>query len=366
MDKKVLVAMSGGVDSSAAAAILCQSGYDCIGVTMKLYHLPVETTRTNTCCTLSDAEDARSVAYRLGMKYYVMNFTADFEREVIDRFVDAYERGETPNPCIDCNRYMKFSQLYERAALLGCDAIATGHYARVSYCEETGRWRLQKSKNAAKDQSYVLYSMTQEQLAHTLFPLGEFETKAEVRQLAADCGLLNAEKQDSQDICFVPDGDYAAFIQQYTGKQYPHGDFIDPDGNRLGEHHGMIGYTIGQRRGLGISAAHPLYVCQKCVKDNTITLSGKEGLYSDSLVARDFNWIAYDGAPEKPILAMVKTRYHAKEAEAVVTPREDGTVLVQFREPQRAVTPGQAVVLYQGEDVIGGGTISTTKMVNFT
>ena len=210
MQKKVLVAMSGGVDSSATAAILCQKGYDCIGVTMKLYNLPDDAVRSNTCCTLSDAEDAKSVAYRLGMRYYVMNFTADFSKEVIDRFVSAYERGETPNPCIDCNRYMKFEQLYQRAALLGCDAIATGHYARIAYDEERGRWLLKKSKNEAKDQSYVLYSMTQEQLAHTIFPLGDYTDKAEVRKLEAESGLLNQEKQESQDIYFVPDGDYAA------------------------------------------------------------------------------------------------------------------------------------------------------------
>lgn len=361
MHKKVLVAMSGGVDSSATAAILCHAGYDCIGVTMKLYDLPDDFVRSNTCCTLSDAEDARSVAYRLGMKYYVMNFTEDFAKEVIDRFITAYEKGETPNPCIDCNRHMKFAKLYQRAAMMGCDAIATGHYARISYHKATGRWQLQKSKNEAKDQSYVLYAMTQEQLAHTLFPLGNFESKAEVRQLAAECGLLNAEKRDSQDICFVPDGDYAAFIQQYTGKQYPHGDFIDKSGKRLGEHRGIIAYTIGQRKGLGISAPHPLYVCKKCTENNTIVLSKESDLYTSSLLAREFNWIMYDGAPKEPISITAKTRYHAKEAAAIAIPRKDGTVFIQFAEPQRAVTAGQAVVLYDGKNVVGGGTIYETK-----
>ena len=286
--------MSGGVDSSATAAILCQKGYDCIGVTMKLYNLPDDAVRSNTCCTLSDAEDAKSVAYRLGMRYYVMNFTADFAKEVIDRFVSAYERGETPNPCIDCNRYMKFEQLYQRAALLGCDAIATGHYARIAYDAERGRWLLKKSKNEAKDQSYVLYSMTQEQLAHTIFPLGDYTDKAEVRKLAAESGLLNAEKQDSQDICFVPDGDYVAFLERHTGRHYEDGPIVDLDGKQLGMHHGAIRYTMGQRKGLNLAVGSPIYVCGKDMAKNTVIVGPSEALFSTTFYADRLNWIAFE------------------------------------------------------------------------
>ena len=354
MQKKVLVAMSGGVDSSATAAILCQKGYDCIGVTMKLYNLPDDAVRSNTCCTLSDAEDAKSVAYRLGMRYYVMNFTADFAKEVIDRFVSAYERGETPNPCIDCNRYMKFEQLYQRAALLGCDAIATGHYARIAYDAERGRWLLKKSKNEAKDQSYVLYSMTQEQLAHTIFPLGDYTDKAEVRKLAAESGLLNAEKQDSQDICFVPDGDYAKFIEGYLGKTYPDGDFVDINGNVIGRHHGIIRYTNGQRKGLGVAFGKPMYVADKDIEKNTVTLCTNDELFSREVNAVDFNLLV----PYLPneFKCKARVRYNMKEQGATAYLDGDKLKLI-FDEPQRAKTKGQAVVLYDGDTVIGGGTI---------
>ena len=281
---------------------------------MKLYDAEqTDSSRLKACCTLEDAEDARSVAYRLGMQYYVFNFKEDFREQVIGRFVDAYERGETPNPCIDCNRYMKFEKLYQRARVLGYDTIVTGHYARIAYDETSGRWLLKKGRNAAKDQSYVLYAMTQEELAHTQFPLGEFESKDEVRKLAASYGFINAEKHDSQDICFVPDGDYAAFIERYTGKQYPHGDFIDESGRVLGEHQGLIRYTIGQRRGLGIAAGKPVYVCRKSVADNTVTLSDSASLFSTRLTARDFNWIAFAQPPEHPIRVAAKPRYRAKK-----------------------------------------------------
>lgn len=355
---RALIAMSGGVDSSAAAALMCSRGYECVGVTMKLYDAEqTDSSRLKACCTLEDAEDARSVAYRLGMQYYVFNFKEDFREQVIGRFVDAYERGETPNPCIDCNRYMKFEKLYQRARVLGYDTIVTGHYARIAYDETSGRWLLKKGRNAAKDQSYVLYAMTQEELAHTQFPLGEFESKDEVRKLAASYGFINAEKHDSQDICFVPDGDYAAFIERYTGKQYPHGNFIDEFGRVLGEHQGLIRYTIGQRRGLGIAAGKPVYVCRKSVADNTVTLSDSASLFSTRLTARDFNWIAFAQPPEHPIRVAAKPRYRAKEAPATAEAHPDGTVTITFDQPQRAITAGQAVVLYDGDTVIGGGTI---------
>ena len=354
MQKKVLVAKSGGVDSSATAAILCQKGYDCIGVTMKLYNLPDDAVRSNTCCTLSDAEDAKSVAYQLGMRYYVMNFTADFAKEVIDRFVSAYERGETPNPCIDCNRYMKFEQLYQRAALLGCDAIATGHYARIAYNAEWGRWLLKKSKNEAKDQSYVLYNFTQEQLAHTLMPLGGYN-KDWVRQKAEELGLGVAHKPDSQEICFVEDDDYAKFITDYSGYKPKEGDILDVNGNVIGKHRGLIYYTIGQRKGIG-AYGRPMFVMKIDAENNTITLGEKGMEFSNELTAYDVNFVSGE-FPKENMLITAKVRYQAPPAAAMLCPQKDGTVKLMFPEPQRAVTPGQAVVFYDGDIVLGGGTV---------
>lgn len=357
MKKRALIAMSGGVDSSAAAALMCEAGYECVGVMMKLFQNETAAIpKGHTCCSLDDAEDARSVAYRLGMKFYVFNFTDDFAKQVIDRFVTAYETGATPNPCIDCNRYMKFARLYQRARELECDCIVTGHYARIVYDEQRGRWLLKKAKNLAKDQSYVLYFMNQEQLAHTRFPLGEYESKEEVRSFAEQYGFGNARKHDSQDICFVQDGNYGNFMEQYTGKTYPHGEFTDLEGNVLGEHKGIIRYTIGQRKGLGLALPAPLYVCRKDQKENRVILSPESGLYSRELIAENFNWIAYEN-PTEPVRVTAKTRYHAKEASAVASVLEDGRVKLVFDEPQRAVTAGQAVVLYEGEIVVGGGTI---------
>ena len=355
--KRALIAMSGGVDSSVAAMLMCREGYECIGVTMKLYdNEDIGLSKGHTCCSLDDVEDARGVAYQLGMRFYVMNFKEDFSEKVIDRFVDAYETGRTPNPCIDCNRYMKFAKLYHRAQEVGCDTIVTGHYARIEYDENRGRWLLKKSKNTAKDQSYVLYFMTQEQLAHTRFPLGEFETKEEVRSLAAEYHFTNAGKHDSQDICFVPDGNYAGFIERRTGKKYESGSFVDTEGRILGEHKGIIRYTIGQRKGLGLALPAPLYVCRKDMKNNTVILSPEEGLYTKELMADDFNWIALE-APKEPIRVTAKTRYHAREAAATAVSLADKTVKIVFDEPQRAITSGQAVVLYDGDVVVGGGTI---------
>lgn len=352
-----LVAMSGGVDSSVAAALMVRRGYDCIGVTMKLRSNDGGDCTAKSCCTADDAEDARNAALSMGMKFYVFNYTQEFEREVIDRFVGAYESGLTPNPCIDCNRYMKFGLLLQRGRALGCDCIVTGHYARTEYLPEYGRWVLKKAVNAAKDQSYVLYSMTQDQLAHTVFPLGEFASKDEVRALAEELGLLNAHKHDSQDICFVPDGDYAEFIRMRTGRDHPGGDFINADGEVIGRHSGIIKYTIGQRKGLGVGFGERMYVSAKDIQRNTVTLTGEEGLYSGSLTAGDFNWILWDKCPREPVGVTARTRYNGKEAPAKVWADESGIVHVQFDQPQRAVTPGQAVVLYQGDIVVGGGTI---------
>ena len=356
-EKKALIAMSGGVDSSVAAALMQRAGYTCIGVTMKLHEGSGEQPREKACCTQSDAEDARQVAYSLGMHYYVFNYTADFSAQVIDRFVAAYEKGYTPNPCIDCNRYMKFARLYEQGRLLGYDTIATGHYARVVYDAASGRYKLKKARNLAKDQTYVLYFLTQEQLAHTCFPLGEMPDKEAVRAYAEAHSFYNARKHDSQDICFVENGKYAEFIRGYTGREYPHGEFVDTDGRVLGEHKGMIAYTVGQRKGLGLSLPAPLYVCRKDMTHNRVVLAPEPALYSDRLTAEDFNWIAGE-VPAAPLRAAARTRYSAREAPATVTPLPDGRVQIVFDTPQRAITLGQAVVVYDGDEVLGGGTIT--------
>ncbi len=352
--KKALIAMSGGVDSSLAAKLMKDAGYDCIGCTMKLYdNEDVGLSRGHTCCSLDDVEDARNVAYKMGMPYYVFNFKEGFRESVIERFVEAYESGKTPNPCIDCNRYMKFDKLFERAKVLGCDYVVTGHYARIE--EADGVFFLKKALDEAKDQSYVLYSMTQEQLGHTMFPLGNMR-KSQVRRLAEEYGFINAAKPDSQDICFVPDGDYVSFLKRYTGKNYVPGAFLDPEGNVLGTHNGTVHYTIGQRKGLGIAFGKPMYVKHIDAKNNTVTLAEERDLYEDTLTAADFNWIRGQ-APAADIKCQAKIRYRQKEQPAIAYPMPDGTVKVTFEHPQRAITPGQAVVLYDGDIVLGGGRI---------
>ena len=352
--EKVLIAMSGGVDSSVAAYLMKQRGCDCVGVTMRLFsNDDIGLSRERSCCSLDDVQDARSVAAKLAIPYYVFNFTGDFKSQVIDRFTSAYACGQTPNPCIDCNRYLKFERLYERAQLMGCDAVVTGHYARIG--QEGGRWVLKKALDASKDQSYVLYSLTQEQLAHTRLPLGEFE-KTDTRRIAEELGFFNARKPDSQDICFVPDGDYAAFIERTTGKTYPEGNFVDEQGNVLGRHRGIIHYTVGQRRGLGIAAETPLYVKRIDPERNEVVLCRDEALYSRALTAKELNWMAFETPPEL-FRASAKIRYRHTEQPCTVTALPGGRVAVEFDEPQRAATPGQAVVFYNGDTVLGGGVI---------
>lgn len=352
--KKAMVAMSGGVDSSATAAYMLAAGYEVVGATMRLHN-----ERAGTCGSSAELEDARAVADRLGIPFHVLDFTAAFACEVMGQFVAAYEQGLTPNPCIECNRRMKFARLYEAALAMGCDTVATGHYARVEYDERVGRYRLKKARNLAKDQTYVLYFLSQEQLAHLCFPLGEAESKEQVRQMAEQYGFPNARKRDSQDICFVPDGDYAAFIRRTTGREYPAGDFVDENGKVLGQHQGLIRYTIGQRKGLGLSLPSPLYVCRKDVAENTVLLTPEAALYSDRLTASDVNWIAGAAAPQtgETVRAYARTRYSAKEAPATVTVLPDNRMEVVFDTPQRAITAGQAVVLYDGDEVLGGGRI---------
>ena len=356
MAKKAIIAMSGGVDSSVSAYLMKRDGYECIGATMKLYdNEDIGEKKTNTCCSLDDVADARSVAQRLDMPYYVFNFTDRFRGEVIDRFIAAYEAGHTPNPCIDCNRYMKFDKLYRRMQELEADYIVTGHYVRTAR-GENGRYLLKKAVDESKDQSYVLYMLTQEQLAHAIFPLGGLE-KTEVRKIAEENGFINAHKHDSQDICFVPDGCYAAFIERMTGKTYPDGDFIDTAGRVLGRHKGIINYTIGQRKGLGISADRPLYVCNIDTVGNTVTLGDNADLMRDELIADNVNLISVDKI-ETPMRVKAKIRYNQKEQPATAWQESDGRLHIKFDLPQRAITLGQAAVLYDGENVVGGGTIA--------
>lgn len=355
--KKALIAMSGGVDSSVAALLMKESGWACMGVTMKLYEADTAclTCRTNTCCSLEDVEDARSVAFRLDMPYRVFNFTADFEDQVIRPFVSAYESGITPNPCIDCNRYLKFDKLYRRARELAYDGVVTGHYARIEQHPDTGRYLLKKALDGAKDQSYVLYMLTQEQLRHTRFPLGGLR-KEEVRHRAEAHGFLNARKPDSQDICFVPDGDYASFLRRYTGKDFPPGDFVDLQGRVLGRHRGIIHYTVGQRRGLGIAHETPLYVCAISPEQNLVTLGPREALFAPALLAGKLNLISEERL-SAPLRCSVRIRYRQQEQPAVITQLDENTIRVEFDRPQRAVAPGQAVVFYDGDTVVGGATI---------
>ena len=353
---KALIAMSGGVDSSVSAALMKEKGYECIGVTMKLYeNEDAGIAREKTCCSLEDTEDAASVARSLDMPYYVLNFTDDFRCKVMEKFVQSYVNGITPNPCIDCNRYMKFEHLYRRGQELGCDKIVTGHYARVLQNKETGKYELWKAVDDTKDQSYVLYSLTQEQLAHTEFPLGDYP-KTKVREIAEQHGFINARKHDSQDICFVPDGHYERFIESYLGRKLPSGNFVDEQGNIIGRHKGIIHYTIGQRKGLGIAAEEPLYVKEIHPDANEVVLSSHQSVFSQVLYAEQFNWISMQ-APETVIKVLAKVRYRQQAQPAVAECLSDGRVEVRFDEPQRAVTKGQAVVLYEGEKVLGGGTI---------
>lgn len=357
--RKALIAMSGGVDSSVALHLMQKAGYDCIGATMKLYdakeHL-AEQTEDALCGSEQATKDAAAVADHFGIDFKVLSFGEEFRNCVIEHFVKTYCKGETPNPCIECNRHLKFGRLIDVMEEFGCEILVTGHYARIEKDESTGRYLLKKGKDATKDQSYVLFRMTQKELANTCFPLGEY-TKAEIRDIASEIGLENAEKKDSQDICFIPDGDYASFIERYTNTTFPEGDFVTKDGKVLGRHRGIIRYTIGQRKGLGLALPAPMYVCEKRMDTNEVVLCSDEELFSDTLYATDLNWIAFDKLPEEGIRCLAKARYKQKEAPALVISDGDDRVKVIFEEPQRGITSGQSVVFYMEDVVLGGGRI---------
>ncbi len=355
-NRKVLVGMSGGVDSAAAAALLQEAGYEPVGGTLHLYdNEDIGRSRDRGCCSLEDVEDARSVAHRLGMDFYVFNFSELFREKVMDDFVSSYRAGRTPNPCIQCNRHIKFDALLRRADELEIPYIATGHYARVDFDGASGRWRLLRGLDRRKDQSYVLYPLTQTQLSRLLLPVGRYG-KASIRALAEARGLINARKPDSQDICFVPDGDYPAFLRRYGGVELIPGDFVDKSGRVLGRHRGLPCYTTGQRRGLGVSADRPLYVIGKNAASNTVVLGDEADLYSRAVWAEDFHWVSLP-PQDGPVSVTAKTRYSQSEAAGVLYPEENGLVRLIFDQPQRAVTPGQSLVAYRDEAVVGGGTI---------
>ena len=353
---KALIGMSGGVDSSVAALLMLEKGFACIGATMRLYGGDsVSPEGSKTCCSLDDVEDARAVAHRLGIRHYVFNFTEEFRRQVMDKFVDTYYEGGTPNPCIDCNRSLKFGKLLQRAEELGCDTVVSGHYARVERDPDSGRYLLKRAADRAKDQTYFLACLTQEQLSRIQFPLGGL-TKEEVRRIAEAHGFVNARKHDSQDICFVPGGDYTAFLTEYTGKPLEPGDFLNQQGQIVGRHRGTVCYTIGQRKGLGISLGEPVYVTGKDMAAGTVTVGPNEALFSRELWAKDWVFFPFEELKE-PMAVTAKIRHSQFDQPATVYPEEHGLARVVFDEPQRAISPGQAVVLYRGDTVIGGGTI---------
>ncbi len=354
MNKKVLVAMSGGVDSAVAALLIKEKGYTLGGITMKVWSDNEALHDDTTLSPDVNCTDAKNIADALGIPHHISSYGDSFRKHVVDKFLSEYKSGNTPNPCVECNRYIKFGKLFESTKILGYDALATGHYARIT-ADSSGAYRLQKAADTNKDQTYFLWSIKKELLPHILFPLGEY-TKAEIREIAAKNNFSNAHRSDSQDICFIANGDYATFIKQQCGDNFPVGNFIDVDGNIIGKHTGIINYTIGQRKGLGVSFGKPMFVGVKNAVDNTVTLCTDEQLYSDTLIAHSINSLV-DGAFDAPTRLQAKIRYRHTPAVATVTRIDEDRLQVKFDLPQRAISPGQSAVFYDGDTVVGGGII---------
>jgi tRNA-specific 2-thiouridylase len=358
--KRVIVGMSGGVDSSVTAGLLVEQGYDVVGITLNLWPelegMP-EDAREDACCALGAVEDARRVADRLGIRYYVMNFRETFEEKVIKDFVREYARGRTPNPCVRCNQFIKFDALLARAAQFGADYVATGHYARVEQSADSGRWLLRKSADLSKDQSYVLYVMTQDRLEHALFPLGGL-SKSDTRKLAQEWKLPVANKPESQDICFVPYKRYTEFLERHAPESLAEGPIVDTAGQRVGTHQGIALHTIGQRRGLGLATPEPRYVTGLDAATNTVMIGGLDDLLRTGCILEEVNWVQI-AEPTEPVRTFARIRYRAELVPATVFAEPGARARVVFDQPQRAVTPGQAVVFYDGEYVVGGGTIAS-------
>jgi tRNA-specific 2-thiouridylase len=356
---RVVVGMSGGVDSSATAALLLEQGYDVVGITLKLWPQDCISRAEDKCCGPQAVSDARAVCHKLGIPYYLIDEAAEFQTHVIRYFADEYKAGRTPNPCVMCNQNLKFGRLLDRAAQLGAQYIATGHFARVEKAPETGRTLLKRGRDQRKDQSYFLFSLRQDQLARAIFPLGE-KTKSDTREVARHCHLKTAEKEESMEICFVPDNDYGKFLQQAKLAEKHRGEIVNLQGQVLGYHDGIEFYTIGQRKGLGISSPKPLYVIELDPKDNRVIVGDDSALERNTFVAERCSWIPFD-APNESLKATVKIRYNHPGTPALITPLPGGRAKVNLVSPQRAITPGQAAVFYSEDLVLGGGWITAAR-----
>ena len=355
-NKRVLLGMSGGVDSSVSALLLKQAGYDVIGATMRLWEDKENPEIEGGCCSFSATYDAKRVCDKIGIPHYTLDCRESFDDKVVNDFINCYECAKTPNPCIECNKYLKFDLFYKKALELGCDYISTGHYAKVEYSEKYNQYVLKKSNASKKDQTYFLYSMNKNVLSKLVFPLENFEDKSEIRKIAEENGLAVAKKPDSQEVCFIPDNNYIGFIKKYSTKKIKGGNIVLKDGTILGKHEGLINYTVGQRKGLGISYKEPLYVIKLDKDTNEVIVGTEKELYSTVLYANELNFLL-DLDLSKKMDVKAKIRYRAKEADAVIYPEENGMVKVEFKEPQRAITPGQSVVFYIDDVVLGGGKI---------